>query len=229
MTSTVNAVCSSHSELQKETSAVISQLLEQCQSDCQASAPSGSENRDKHAAIPRSRSQDVAIASDFDNCHLDAVLCLQQSVCQRAAELQKDLMLLAQKKDALLCQQAEDELNREAEEDIQKWEKAAHDQLKAAKGSASTAVLEVQAECQAIANEIDLHMATVEQVRAAVVARKKEHEAAAEAYASALGVWASDARRLWGERMDQRVATEAFEVEKHIRALVPPPVVTALQ
>lgn len=232
------------SHLEIKTSEVMAQLLQEVVSDlpgpsineekkpelnagyathvgCQEKESMSNESRGDVHTAPPPLYPEVEHFSRSSN--LDAVVCLQKSVSERAAELQKDLRLLTQTKSVMLCRQAEEELNREAEEDIQKFESAAQHQVKSATCNANTAVAEVQATCHAIADEVDTHLATLSQIRAAVVARKKEHEAAAEAYASALGSWAGDARRLWRERLEQRVASDALQVEQHIRDMLSPP------
>eukprot|EP00931_Biecheleriopsis_adriatica_P056232 TRINITY_DN33313_c0_g1_i2.p1 TRINITY_DN33313_c0_g1~~TRINITY_DN33313_c0_g1_i2.p1 ORF type:complete len:285 (+),score=77.43 TRINITY_DN33313_c0_g1_i2:60-914(+) len=152
---------------------------------------------------------------------LAAVANLQARVEQRTVQLKRDMATLAERKRALLRRGAEKELEREAEEDLQRCKNALDARAEAATRDIRAAMATARAEYEAVLAEIDDSLSVLDQVQAEVTAQRQAQSAARQRCVDSLVAWVAEAKAAQRRRSEERSEEELAWIELRADELLP--------
>ncbi|CAK0789480.1 unnamed protein product, partial [Prorocentrum cordatum] len=193
-----------------------------CASQPASGGPRGPCGRERPPAGPGAPADAAAAAEPdgFEGAPSAAdVERMRARVEERAAQLQRDLGELAERRRALLRAGTESWLRREAEESLALHEARLREEAGAAAQEVRAAAAAARADLEAVVSEIDGHLAVLGAVGASLEQRRLERLALEERCAAAVAAWAARARGAERERLARRAAAGARLARERVAAL----------
>lgn len=153
---------------------------------------------------------DEPVASDEEEGSdpLAALCRLEQSVQQRAEDLQRDMAQLQEARRELARREAEQDLRRWAEEDLEAFEEFLHSKVEAALAQLDQATEPARRECDEVSESVETCASELQRLRDEVVARLESLGEAASRCEEEIERAADTTLQEWRRRRSEQVALE---------------------